>query len=438
MTRIALRDYNRAVVNALKPPSRAYWGAALLLLAGIGWGAILWGYQIVAGMGVAGINSPIGWGTYIANFVFWVGIGHAGTLISAVLFLLGARWRNAIHRSAEAMTIFAIATAGLFPLIHLGRTWVFWFMLPYPNQRQLWPDYKSPLVWDVMAVGTYFIISLVFWYAGLIPDLAAVRDASTGWRRRFYRLLAVGWTGSDNQWRHYLRGYMVIAALATPLVFSVHSVVSWDFAMALLPGWHSTMFAPYFLSSAIYSGLGMVILLLIGMRHFLDLRHIIRIEHLEQAALLLIPLGSLVGYFYAADAFMSWYSNDIYQRQFSRWQMLHGFAWAFWPMVACNFGAPLLFFFKKVRTNLVALAVIAALVVFGVWLDHLAVTLSATAHDFMPENWAVYRPTWVEVSIGFASVCWFLLGFLLFVKLLPPVPIAEQKNLPLAAVAEAE
>jgi len=437
MTQLTLRDYNRDVIAALSPGTQPYWVAVALMLLGIIVGGVVWGYQICAGMGLIGINHPIGWGTYIANFVFWIGIGHAGTLISAILYLFRVRWRNAIYRSAEAMTVFAVMTAGLFPLIHLGRVWVFWFILPYPNQRHLWPAFKSPLVWDVVAVTTYLIISVVFWYSGLIPDLAAVRDATTGRRHRIYGLLALGWTGEYDQWRHYLRGYACLAALATPLVISVHSVVSWDFAVSLLPGWHSTIFAPYFVVGAIHSGLAMVVMLLIPLRRFLNLRRVIRVAHLEQAALLMILTGALMFWAYAVESFISWYGADIFERQFAAWRMTQGYAWAFWAMVFCNGIAPMAFFFKWARTNLVSLYAISFLVLLGMWLERWVIVVTATAHDFMPENWSGYHPTWVEVTISLASVCWFLFWFLLFAKHLPVVSIAESKEPQVSAALEA-
>ena len=437
MSRIPLREYNLAIIDALRSTSKTYWLVVAGLAVAIAWGAFCWAYQICRGMGVIGVTHPIGWGTYITNFVFWIGIGHAGTLISAILYLFRVRWRTAIYRSAEAMTVFAVMTAGLFPLIHLGRVWVFWFILPYPNQRHLWPNFQSPLVWDVVAVTTYLVISVIFWYAGMIPDLAAVRDSTEGRRHRIYRLLALGWTGEHDQWRHYLRGYMCLAALATPLVISVHSVVSWDFALSLLPGWHTTIFAPYFVAGAIHSGLAMVILLLIPMRRLLKLEHIIRIAHLEQAALLMILTGSILLYAYVVEVFIAWYSADVFERQFSVWRMTGALSWAYWTMVLCNGIAPFGFFFKALRTRIVPLFLIAFLVTAGMWLERFVIIIGSTAHDFMPTNWAVYRPTWVEISVGIASLCWFLFWFLLFAKHLPTVSIVESKEAAISRAVEA-
>ena len=437
MADLTARGYHREILRTLSPPSRGYWVAVGALFAVIVWAAFCWSYQISEGMGVIGINHPIGWGTYITNFVFWIGIGHAGTLISAILYLFRVRWRTAIYRSAEAMTVFAVMTAGLFPLIHLGRLWVIWFILPYPNQRHLWPNFKSPLVWDVVAVSTYLIVSIIFWYAGMIPDLAAARDNSTGRRHRVYRALALGWQSEHDQWRHYLRGYMCLAALATPLVISVHSVVSWDFAMSLLPGWHTTIFAPYFVAGAIHSGLAVVLLLLIPLRRFLDLKQVIRISHLEQTALLMIVTGSILLYAYAVEPFIAWYSADIFERQFSVWRAIGALSWGYWGMVLFNGIVPFALFLKKVRTNVITLFIIAFLVTVGMWLERFVIVVGSTAHDFMPTNWAVYRPTWVEVSIGAGSVCWFLFWFLLFAKHLPSVSIAESKEAQIGARVEA-
>lgn len=438
MAELAGREYNREILGALfRSPSKLYKAAVALLFLGIVWGAIVWSYQIYQGMGVAGISHPVGWGVYIVNFVFWIGIGHAGTLISAILYLFRVRWRPAIHRAAEAMTVFAVMTAGLFPLIHLGRVWVFYFILPYPNQRHLWPNFKSPLVWDVVAVTTYLTISVIFWFAGMIPDLAAARDSSTGRAQRIYRALALGWRSEHDQWRHYLRGYMALAALATPLVISVHSVVSWDFAVSLLPGWHTTIFAPYFVAGAIHSGLAMVLVLLIPLRRWLRLERIIRIYHLEQTALLMVFIAFIMGYSYLMEAFTAWYSGDIFERQFALWRAFGPYGWAFWSMILCNVFAPLLFFFKRVRTNLIWLFGIGLLVVYGMWIERFVIIINSTAHDFLPHNWGTYNPTWVEISISAGALCFFLFFFLLFAKYLPAVSIVENKEAQMAEAVEA-
>jgi Ni/Fe-hydrogenase subunit HybB-like protein len=428
MAELELRDYNQDVIQSLKPPSRVYWGAVGFLALVMAWGACCWAYQIYNGMGVAGINHPIGWGTYIANFVFWIGIGHAGTLISAILYLFRVSWRTAIYRAAEAMTVFAVMTAGLFPLIHLGRVWVFFFILPYPNQRHLWPNFKSPLVWDVVAVTTYLTISVIFWYTGMIPDLAAVRDSTTGRRHRIYRALALGWHNEHDQWRHYLRAYMCLACLATPLVLSVHSVVSWDFAMSLLPGWHTTIFAPYFVAGAIHSGLAMVIILMIPMRKLLHLERVIKFEYLRQTAILMVFTGAIMLYAYTIEPFIAWYGNDIYERQFSLWRMLGAYGWMYWAMIFCNCLAPFMLAFRRVRAQGALLIAISALVLIGMWLERFVIVVGSTAHDFFPTNWSLYHPTWVEICIAIASLAWFLFWFVLFAKHLPSVSITEGKE----------
>ncbi len=315
--------------------------------------------------------------------------------------------------------------------------WIFYYILPYPNQRHLWPNFQSPLVWDVVAVTTYLTISVVFLYSGMIPDLAAARDSSTGLRRTIYRLLALGWRSEHGQWRHYLRGYMCLAALATPLVISVHSVVSFDFAVALLPGWHSTIFAPYFVTGAIHSGLAMVILLLIPTRRFLRLEHVIRIKHLEQAALLMVFTGSILAYVYVIEPFIAWYSADVFEQQFSAWRAGGPYAWAYWASILCNCAVPYVLLFRKARTNAAGLMLIALAVTVGMWIERLVIIVDSTAHDFLPHNWGLYAPTWVEASITLASVCWFLFWYFLFAKHLPVVSIAESKERTIAAAAEA-
>jgi molybdopterin-containing oxidoreductase family membrane subunit len=396
---------NDDVLNAMGKPRLGYFFALAFLGALVGWAALCWVYQIQLGMGVTGLNRPVGWAVYITNFVFWVGIAHSGTLISAILYLLRANWRDAVSRSAEAMTIFAIMTAGLFPLVHLGRLWAFYYIIPYPSQRQLWPNFISPLVWDVCAVSTYFTVSLIFWYIGMIPDLAAARDryqaepGPTGLRARIYGILSLGWSGSGSQWRHYGRSYLFFAALATPLVISVHSVVSWDFAMSLLPGWHSPIFPPYFVAGAIHSGLAMVLTLLIPMRKLLHLERLIELHHFEMLAKTIILTGSIVGYAYLVEGFTAWYSGDIFEWQLFVWRFNGPAAWMYWMCVICNVLIPQLFVLKKVRTSIAWLFAISLAVNVGMWLERLMIIFSSLAHDFLPQNWGSYFPTWVEASI---------------------------------------
>jgi Ni/Fe-hydrogenase subunit HybB-like protein len=435
LAQIAFEEINREVLEPLRPPITLYYVVVALLASGIVWAAVCWMYQIRQGMGVAGLNHPVGWGVYITNFVFWVGIAHSGTLISAILYLVRSRWRTAVARSAEAMTVFAVITAGLFPLVHLGRVWVVYYILPYPSERQLWPNFMSPLVWDVLAVSTYLTVSVIFFYVGLIPDLAAARDRSERLlgnnhpRTMFYRILSLGWTGSSINWRHHGRAYLFFAALATPLVISVHSVVSWDFAMSNLPGWHTTIFAPYFVAGAIDSGLAMVLILLIPMRRFFNLDRLITIDHFEMVAKTMIVTTLVVGYAYILEPFISWYSGDLFEKQFAFWRATGFLAVFFWALTALNVLAPIAFLFRKVRRNLYSLFIIGLLVITGMWLERYVIIIGSLAHDFLPHNWDMYRPTWVEISITAGSFTFFFFWFFLFSKLFPTVGISDVKEI---------
>ena len=427
-------DINDDVLNAMRPPRLPYLIAVGCLAGIVGYAALVFLYQVYNGIGVSGLNRPVGWATYITNFVFWVGIAHSGTLISAILYLLRAHWREPVSRAAEAMTIFAVMTAGLFPLIHLGRLWVFYYILPYPSQRQLWPNFLSPLVWDVFAVSTYFTVSLIFWSVGMIPDLAAARDryeellGPDHIRTKIFKVLSLGWTGSGSQWLHYNRAYLYFAALATPLVISVHSVVSWDFAVSLLPGWHSTIFPPYFVAGAIHSGLAMVLTLLIPMRKLLHLERIITLHHFEMIAKTIVLTASIIGYAYAAEGFIAWYSGDIFEWQFFYWRSTGSSAWMYWLIILLNVFIPWMFVFKKIRTSYVWLLCIAVLVNVGMWFERIFLIYTSLAHDFLPHNWGSYNPTWVEYSITLGSFAFFFLWFFGFSKFLPTVPISELKT----------
>lgn len=425
---------NDLVLGATEPPGKLYWCALIMIAGVIGWAFLMWTYQVRYGMGVAGISHPISWGVYIANFVFWVGIAHSGTLISAILFLVRAKWRDAVSRSAEAMTVFAVMTAGLFPMIHLGRLWVVYYILPYPSQRQLWPNFQSPLVWDVVAVSTYFTVSVIFFYVGLIPDLAAARDRAElrlgpdHIRSRLYRTFALGWSGALSQWRHYGRSYLYFAALATPLVISVHSIVSWDFAMSLLPGWHTTIFAPYFVAGAIHSGLAMVLTLLIPMRRILGLKDVIRMDHLDAVAKTIVVTTAIVAYSYLIEEFISWYSGNAFEEQFSHWRMFGERGWMYWLLILLNVAFPLLFCLRRVREKVLLLFLISIGINIGMWLERFVIVTFSTGHDFLPHNWGSYTPTFVEVSITLGSFAWFFFWFLLFAKALPTVAMADVKE----------
>jgi len=431
---LSYRAITDDVLNAMGRPRASFYFALAFLGALIGWAALCWTYQMQLGMGVTGLNRPVGWAVYITNFVFWVGIAHSGTLISAILYLLRANWRDAVSRSAEAMTIFAVMTAGLFPLVHLGRLWVFYYIIPYPSQRELWPNFVSPLVWDVCAVGTYFTVSLIFWSVGMIPDLAAARDRYESElgpehpKTRIYRALSLGWSGAGSQWHHYGRSYLFFAALATPLVVSVHSVVSWDFAMSILPGWHSAIFPPYFVAGAIHSGLAMVLTLLIPMRKLLNLERLIKMYHFEMLAKTLLLTGTIVGYAYGVEAFISWYSGDIFEWQFFKWRIGGSAAWLYWLCVVCNVLVPALFVFPRMRRSIASLFIISLLVNVGMWSERLMLIFTSLAHDFLPHNWGSYWPTWVEVSITLGSFGFFFFFFFCFTKGLPTVPLSELKE----------
>jgi Ni/Fe-hydrogenase subunit HybB-like protein len=421
-------DVNRDVLHTLDAPGNLYlaWAtlAALLLLCLI----LALSWQIYAGLGVTGLRVPQMWALYITNFVFWIGIGHAGTLISAILYLFRARWRTSIFRAAEAMTIFAVMTAGLFPLIHVGRLWFAYFLFPYPNQRFLWPNFKSPLMWDVFAVSTYLSISTVFFIVGLVPDVAALRDGTSGWRRRIYGALSVGWEGTDHQWRHYRRTYGLLAALATPLVLSVHSVVSWDFAMALVPGWHSTLFAPFFVDGAILSGFAMVLVLVLPMRYYFDLQPYITDRHLDALAKLLLVTSLVLSYFYVCDAFTSWYSGDIFERTSLGWRLTATYAPLVTIQYLCNSLAPLALFWRRARRSPVTLFLISLMVLVGMWLERFNIIVPSLGHDFYPYTWGIFMPIVVDSTITIGSFGFFFLLFLGFIKVMPSLSIAEVKE----------
>lgn len=430
---LSYREINRDIVATLAPGGKIYWMSVLTLFGIFNIAMLAWMYQIFVGLGVAGITHPNGWGVYIITFVFWVGIAHSGTLISAVLFLFRARWRMPVYRTAEAMTVFAVMTAGLFPLIHVGRVWKAYWLMPYPNQRYLWPNFKSPLMWDVLAVSTYFTISFLFFYFGLIPDIAAARDRSTGLRRKIYNVLCFGWTGRGTHWQHYRKAYLIFAGIATPLVVSVHSVVSWDFAMSIIPGWHTTIFPPYFVAGAIHSGLAMVITLLIPLRRVFNVKHIIRVAHLEALALVTIATGLVVGYAYGIEFFIAAYSGNVYEQTIftdPTWGRPFGpYWWSFWIMAICNCVFPLLFLWRRVRTSIAWLFIISILINVGMWFERFVIIITSLSTDYIPYNWGYYVPSWVEITILIGSFAWFFLLFLLFAKHLPSISMTEIKEL---------
>jgi Ni/Fe-hydrogenase subunit HybB-like protein len=423
-----LEQANDDISRPIYAPSWRYY--LLLAICGVGIlaGGTAWAFQVKNGIGMAGINNPVSWGVYIVTFVFWVGIAHSGTLISAVLYLTRSGWRTTINRAAEAMTIFAVMTAGLFPLIHLGRVWYFYYLVPYPSTRLLWPNFRSPLVWDMFAIGTYFTISLVFWYLGLIPDLAVLRDKFTGVKKKVYGTLALGWQGSVKDWSHYRRLYLYLAGIATPLVLSVHSVVSWDFAMGIVPGWHSTIFAPYFVAGAIFSGVAMVITIMIPLRWAFGLEKYITKYHFDNMAKLLLFTSLIVGYAYALEFFLAWWSNDPIEKESFAWRAYGFYAGPFWIMVFCNVIVPMSLWFKRTRNSLAALFAVTIFVNIGMWYERFVIIVTSLAHEYEPGGWGIYVPSTTEILILIGSFAWFFFWFLLFSRTLPVISIAEVKE----------
>lgn len=418
------------VVKMLDTPTYKWWALFIPTLGFVGVGVACFIYQLFYGLGVAGYQHPVMWGVYITDFVFWVGIAHSGTLISAILFLFRARFRMSIYRIAEAMTVFAVLTAGLFPLIHLGRIWNFYWLFPYPNQRELWINFKSPLVWDVFAVSTYLTVSTLFFIVGMIPDLASIRDkVKDKTRKTIYSILSLGWKGSNWEWLHYGRAYLFFAALATPLVLSVHSVVSWDFAMANVPGWHATIFAPYFVAGAIFSGLAMVITLTIPIRKIFNLEDYITIDNYDGMAKLIIFTSGIVGYAYANEFFIAWYEGSPYEWGQFVYRATGEYAFFFWTMVICNVLIPISLWFKRVRHNLAALFIISIFINIGMWFERFNIVVISLSQDFHPGSWGVYKMSWVEAGITLGSFAWFFMFFLIFIKTLPAVSIAEMKEI---------
>jgi molybdopterin-containing oxidoreductase family membrane subunit len=417
------------IIAAMQKPSLGYWALVLLCGAVFVTGLLgAWGYQIYKGMGVAGIMNPVGWGVYITNFVFWVGIAHSGTLISAVLFLFRAKFRSSFNRAAEAMTVIAVMCAGMYPLIHLGRVWYFFWLFPYPNQRLIWPNFKSPLEWDVFAISTYLTVSVVFFYVGLIPDFAIVKRYTTGVKRWIYSALSLGWRGSKEQWRHYNTLYGLLAGFATPLVLSVHSVVSWDFAMSIVPGWHTTIFAPYFVAGAIFSGTGMVMTLIIPLRKLQHLERMITPDHFDRLAKVLLLTSLIVGYAYASEFVLAYYSGNIYEYGIFQHRAIGYYKYFYWGMVICNTIIPLTLFFKSLRRNLPFLFVLSIFVNIGMWLERFVIIVTSLSHEYVPYSYGNYVPSWVEGAITAGTFGFFFMMFLLFAKFLPVVAVTEKKE----------
>lgn len=424
-------DVTNSIAGIVERPPKNTW--KIMLLGAISGFAILLaslGKLVWSGIGEWGLNHPVGWAWDITGFVFWIGIGHAGTLISAILFLFRQNWRTSINRAAEAMTIFAVLTALLYPLFHTGRPWfaVYW-LLPIPNQMGMWPNFRSPLLWDVFAVGTYATVSALFWFLGMVPDLATLRDrATTRGRQLVFGILSLGWRGSHRHWITYERAYGLLAGLATPLVLSVHTIVSFDFAVSLIPGWHTTIFPPYFVAGAVFSGFAMVVTLMVISRKALGIEHLITMRHLENMNKIIVTTGTMVGYAYGMEFFIAWYSGVEWEQFALMNRALGPYAWAYWTMITCNVIFPQLFWFKRFRTSIPVMFTISIIVNIGMWFERFVIITTSLAQDFLPSSWAYFKPTIIDIVMFAGTFGMFLTMFLLFVRFLPVVAIAEVKT----------
>jgi molybdopterin-containing oxidoreductase family membrane subunit len=416
---------NRDAMRLLTKPGKGYLALLAMSVMLVGLLVLAELHNIIYGLGMIGDN----WAVMITTFVFWVGIGHAGTLISAILYLFRAPWRQAIYRFAEAMTVFAVLTAALFPLLHIGRPWFFYWLLPLPSQRHIWPNFRSPLLWDVFAVTTYLTVSSVFFFIGLIPDIAAARDSTTDpMRKKVYGVLSLGWRGTDREWRHFTRAYLFLAALATPLVLSVHSVVSWDFAVSIVPGWHTTIFAPYFVAGAILSGVAMVVTLMVPVHKIFRLGAYFTPVHYDRLAKLLLLTSLIVGYAYGMEYFMAYYSGELYERDVF-WDRVTGdYWWAGWSMITFNAIVPQLLWIKKIRQNLNAFFIISVFVNIGMWYERFVIIVPSLSHSYEPWKFWNLHMTWVDASLLLGSFGWFFMWFLLFLRYLPGLSMAEIKE----------
>jgi len=401
-------------------PSVALFGCLLFTLV----------YLVSTGVGVWGNNQPVAWGWAIVNFVFWIGIGHAGTLISAILFLTRQKWRTSVNRASEAMTLIAVMCAGIFPGFHVGRFWMVWFLAPVPNANAIWQNFKSPLLWDVFAVSTYFIVSVIFWYIGLIPDLATLRDRAKKKVPKFlYGFFALGWRGGNRHWRHYEMAYLLLAAISTPLVLSVHSVVSFDFATSVIPGWHTTIFPPYFVAGAIFGGFAMVLTLMLPVRKLYGLEDMITHKHVDNMAKIILLTGTIVGYAYIMELFISYYGANKFETDAFHLRILSGpYTWAYYCMFACNVIIPQFFWFKKVRHNLWMVFIIVNFVNIGMWFERFVIIPTSIARDFLPGQWGYYSPSWVEKLMFLGTFGMFFMLFLLFIRFLPVIAASEVKG----------
>jgi Ni/Fe-hydrogenase subunit HybB-like protein len=413
----------------LKTPRQMFTGfACAFLLVNLLMVAMTW--LFVRGVGIWGIMIPVAWGFAIVNFVWWIGIGHAGTLISAILLLLKQDWRTSINRFSEAMTLFAVACAGMFPILHLGRPWLAYWLIPYPNTMWLWPQPRSPLIWDVFAVSTYATVSLLFWFTGLIPDFATMRDkAPNSWAQKIFGMLAMGWRGSAKHWARYQKAYLLLAGLSTPLVVSVHSVVSFDFSVSIVPGWHTTIFPPYFVAGAIYSGFAMVLTLAIPVRRWYHLEDLITMRHIECMSKVMLGTGLIVAYGYAMEAFMAWYSgNQVERYAFVNRMWAGGYWWTYWLLILCNILIPQLLWSKRVRMNIPAVFCISLVVNMGMWLERFVIVVTSLTRDFVPSSWGMYYPPIWDWSTYAGTIGVFLSLMFLFIRGLPAISIFEMRE----------
>jgi molybdopterin-containing oxidoreductase family membrane subunit len=424
------------VCNIVQAPTPKWWLLAMCITSPIAlMGLVCIVYQISNGVGVWGENHPNGWAWDITNFVFWIGIGHAGTLISAVLFLTRQKWRTSINRAAEAMTLFAVVCAGIFPAIHVGRVWYAWFLAPIPNTNAIWPNFRSPLLWDVFAVSTYFTVSVLFWFVGLIPDLATLRDRSKSKIAQIlYGIGALGWRGSNRQWRHYEMAYLLLAGLSTPLVLSVHSIVSFDFATSIMPGWHTTIFPPYFVAGAIFGGFAMVLTIMLpAAQIFPQLGDMITRQHVDKMAKILLLTGTIVGYAYLMELFVAWYGANKFEgfTFFVSRANVDGkgwYQWSYWIMMFCNVISPQIFWFKKMRVNYIVVFIVCQFVNVGMWFERFTIIVTSLAQDFLPSSWGHYSPSTTEILTFVGTFGIFLSLFLLFMRFLPMIAISEVKG----------
>ena len=427
------KSYNDITEDVMAPvrakPGKLWYAgitvSSLLMLFGF----VMIGYTVWFGIGTWGVNRTIGWGWSITNFVWWVGIGHAGTFISAILLLFRQKWRTSINRAAEAMTIIAVMCAGIFPLIHMGRLPLAFFIFPYPNSRDLWVNFNSPLLWDVFAITTYLLVSVLFWYMGLIPDLGTIRDRmKTLWKKKAYNFLSFGWKGSARHWQRHESMSLILAGLAAPLVLSVHTIVSFDFATSVIPGWHTTIFPPYFVSGAVFSGFAMVLTLMIITRKALNLEEYITVGHVESMNKVIIATGSIVGIAYITELFIAWYSAVEYERYAFVNRALGPYAWAYWIMMTCNVISPQLLWIKKLRRNLAFTFVLSIFINIGMWFERFVIVITSLHRDYLPSSWSMYSPTWIEVAIYLGTFGLFFTLFFLFIRVFPVIAIAEVKS----------